>query len=371
MNLNEEIKKLGDRLASGEIDQEEYEFERQRLLKDMNDSSAEQQVVRDDAEENDDKAQQTQNVSNDGPVNPLVASSPIDAGRTDDEEKPNESFSSRLISRLGGKKRAAIIAFLVVAVIFCLPSIFPQWFCSHEAWADATCTEPRTCKNCGKTDGQPLGHDWADATCTESKTCARCGATDGNPLGHEPGKWTTKADYVKATTKEVQKCSRCGEIIDTRNESKMTSFVGDGFFTISPSDLIKRMNEEFSDLPGYKTMSADSDLDSSGMRLGLRIKKGSKSVGIGGFYSDSSTQLLFSNLGAENSFKNVVMYFGSSSDYVAPTAVATIQAIDPSLSFSDAKAVATDCAGKAIVKNGITYAVLYSSDGYWMSARID
>lgn len=371
MNLNEEIKKLGERLASGEIDQEEYELERRRLLKDMGDSNAEQQVACDDAEENDDKEQQTPNVSNDGPVNPLVESSPIDADKTDDEEKPNESFSSRLISRLGGKKRAAIMAFLVVAVIFCLPSIFPQWFCSHEAWADATCTEPRTCKNCGKTDGQPLGHDWVDATCKEPKSCARCGATEGDPLGHEPSEWTAKTDYVDASSKEIKKCNRCGELINTRNEAKIDSFVGDGCFTISPSDLIKRINKKLADIPGYSNLSVDSDLDSSGMRLGLRVKKDSKSVGTGGFYSDPSTQLLFSYLGANNSFKNLVMYFGSNTDYLAATAIATIQAIDPSLSFSDAKEVASDCAGKVIVKNDITYAVLHSSDGYWMSVRIE
>ena len=65
------------------------------------------------------------------------------------------------------------------------------------------------------------------------------------------------------------------------------------------------------------------------------------------------------------------MYFGDSPEYAAATAVATIQAIDPSLSFSDAKDVASDCAGKVIVNNGITYAVLHSGDGYWLSARID
>lgn len=76
--------------------------------------------------------------------------------------------------------------------------------CGHEhQWTDATCTEPKTCSECGKTEGEPLGHDWADATCTEPKTCKVCGATEGEPLGH---------DFEDATCTEAKKCKRCGGV---------------------------------------------------------------------------------------------------------------------------------------------------------------
>ena len=72
-------------------------------------------------------------------------------------------------------------------------------------YADATCTEPKTCKrtNCGATDGVALGHDYADATCTEPKKCKRtdCDATDGVALGH---------DYAEATCTEPKTCKRAG-----------------------------------------------------------------------------------------------------------------------------------------------------------------
>ena len=53
--------------------------------------------------------------------------------------------------------------------------------------AEATCTEPATCKNgCGYTEGTELGHDMAEATCTEPATCKRgCGHTEGEALGHD------------------------------------------------------------------------------------------------------------------------------------------------------------------------------------------
>ena len=56
--------------------------------------------------------------------------------------------------------------------------------CAVHGWQEATCTEPRTCDTCGKTEGEPLGHSFKDATCTEAKTCTVCGETEGQALGH-------------------------------------------------------------------------------------------------------------------------------------------------------------------------------------------
>lgn len=302
------------------------------------------------------------------------APSPEDRSSNEDElackKEEDSSLLTRVIHKFGGKKRVAIAAVAVVVAIFCLPMLFPQLFCTHKLWANATCTSPRTCKSCGKTEGEPLGHEWEEATCTTPKTCQRCGRTEGKSLGHQPGSWTKEVDYIDATSKEIQECERCGEVVDTRNEKEFTSFVGDGVFSISPKGFIERLNEEFSNLPNCSSMKASYELDDSGMGLELRIKNGSKIAGIGGFFSDSSSQLLFSYLESENCFKNIVMYF-ESSDYAAATAVATIQAIDPSLSFSDAKEVGAACVDAPTVKNGVTYAIVASSGEYWLSARIE
>ena len=99
--------------------------------------------------------------------------------------------------------------------------------CEHE-WADATCTEPKHCEICGKTEGEALGHvggkascsekavcdrcgeeygdysahSFADATCTTPKTCKDCGETEGEPLKHTGG---------TANCKDKAVCSLCGE----------------------------------------------------------------------------------------------------------------------------------------------------------------
>ena len=294
-------------------------------------------------------------------------SSEDDAARKKEE---NDSLLMQTIHKFGSKKRAVIAAAVAVVIIFSLPMLFPQLFCSHKLWANATCTSPRVCKSCGTTEGEPLGHEWEEATCTTPKTCQRCGDTKGKPLGHQPGSWTKEVDYVDATSKEIQECDRCGEVVNTRNENEITSFVGDGLFSISPKGFVERLNEEFSTLPNCSSMNADYELDDSGMGLELRINNGSKIAGIGGFFSDSSSQLLFSYLGSENCFKNIVMYF-ENSDYAAATALATIQAIDPTLSFSDAKEIGAACVDTPTVKNGITYAIAASNGEYWLSARIE
>ena len=70
------------------------------------------------------------------------------------------------------------------------------------AWADATCTTPKTCSICGETEGTALGHDMADATCTAPKTCKICGHTEGVALGHT---------WADATCTAPKTCSTCGE----------------------------------------------------------------------------------------------------------------------------------------------------------------
>ena len=56
--------------------------------------------------------------------------------------------------------------------------------CEHSFMA-ATCTAPKTCLNCGGTEGTPRAkHVFMEASCTEPSTCFYCDATVGEPLPH-------------------------------------------------------------------------------------------------------------------------------------------------------------------------------------------
>ncbi|MBQ9248826.1 MAG: hypothetical protein IJ179_00490 [Oscillospiraceae bacterium] len=77
--------------------------------------------------------------------------------------------------------------------------------CGHKhTWVEATCTEAKTCSECGETEGEALGHTWKEATCTEPKICTVCGETEGKPLGHKA---------APATCTEPSVCSVCGKTV--------------------------------------------------------------------------------------------------------------------------------------------------------------
>ena len=97
-----------------------------------------------------------------------------------------------------------IVSLLLALCLLCALLSGCSLFHKH-VWAEATCTEPETCAECGKTQGEPLGQEWAEATCTEPRTCARCGATEGEALGH---------DAPEATCTEAAVCARCGETVE-------------------------------------------------------------------------------------------------------------------------------------------------------------
>lgn len=76
-------------------------------------------------------------------------------------------------------KRAAKLMLCLALMILLLTG------CCFHKWEAADCTNAKTCRECGETQGEALGHDWADATCEEPKTCDRCGKTKGDANGHD------------------------------------------------------------------------------------------------------------------------------------------------------------------------------------------
>lgn len=90
-----------------------------------------------------------------------------------------------------------ILTFVVVVTVLTLTA------CGHEhIWADATCQVPKTCTECGVTEGEVLEHSWAEATCTAPKTCSVCGTTEGDVLEHY---------WNDATCANPKTCAGCGK----------------------------------------------------------------------------------------------------------------------------------------------------------------
>ena len=110
-------------------------------------------------------------------------------------------------------------------------------------WKDATCTAPKTCSVCGETEGKPLEHTWKDATCTAPKTCSACGETEGEPIEHKAGNWTA-IDPEMIGGEEQKSCLNCGEVLGTRYSERESVeprevITVDGFTRLTKKEFLK------------------------------------------------------------------------------------------------------------------------------------
>lgn len=89
--------------------------------------------------------------------------------------------------------------------IFLVMSLLLSGCGQHKhAWVEATCAAPKTCRECGETEGNSLEHTWEKATCSTPMTCSVCGTISGEALGHDISGLSCTQDGV---------CTRCGETV--------------------------------------------------------------------------------------------------------------------------------------------------------------
>ncbi len=122
---------------------------------------------------------------------------------------------------------ASVLCLALVAL--CIVGLAACSECSHEygEWTttkEATCTEAgektRVCAKCEEIDSSTidaLGHDWAEATCSQPKTCKTCSLTEGEAKGHSYTVEAVKDEALKsaatATSAAVYyKSCACGAI---------------------------------------------------------------------------------------------------------------------------------------------------------------
>lgn len=90
---------------------------------------------------------------------------------------------------------------------------------SECTYADATCTAPATCTECGATSGEPLGHTWEHKTTTYTVSC-KCGEVfkDQNLFAEHLFKNKGNSSHgmqVGTVIKQTDECKNCHEVIDS------------------------------------------------------------------------------------------------------------------------------------------------------------
>jgi len=130
---------------------------------------------------------------------------PQNTPRTEDPISTNQNPDSRRRKNKSG----GIIALLTILVLLAAGAI--SYFTVH-FWQEADCTMPKTCRICGKEQGEPLEHRLREATCTEPAICRICDEVLEDELGHDP-------ENVLCT--EAQICSRCGEVLREAGEHQL------------------------------------------------------------------------------------------------------------------------------------------------------
>ena len=97
-----------------------------------------------------------------------------------------------------------MVVLLAVGLTACGGKCEHQWS-EWSATKAATCTEAgiqeRRCGECGEIETstiEALGHSWNEATCSMPKTCKNCAATEGQPLAHAYTQEMVKAEALKS-----------------------------------------------------------------------------------------------------------------------------------------------------------------------------
>jgi len=91
-------------------------------------------------------------------------------------------------------------------------------------------------------------HEWADATCTEPRTCTKCEEIEGVALGHTPGEWKVEREAsVSRDGEKVQRCILCQEQLDVEYFELDQMFIP-GEFLFTPAEFEKILSEKLEEV---------------------------------------------------------------------------------------------------------------------------
>lgn len=231
---------------------------------------------------------------------------------------------------------------------------------SHE-WADATCTAPKTCTKCGKTEGDVAGHTWKDATCTEPKRCETCLETEGSSLGHSFGnEEIANPNYVSATATFIKTCTTCQK---TEERNGTLTQLHDGHVVLmSAEDFSERFTEklmEVQTLLGNDQYLSFIDKESDDSLVMYYCQRSNGNITMPGTFvmRDENNQNISYNQHNENGAYMGVVGIVSGTNQSAIAFTALVATMEPSLELLEVTQYASDFFKGTVENslNGVTF----------------
>lgn len=106
------------------------------------------------------------------------------------------------------------------------------------SWRSASCDSPKTCRECGTTEGTSLGHRWIEATYDTPKTCTVCGITRGKPMERPAVQETLHThSWEAATYNEPKTCRLCSETEGAKKKASSSLGLRDIISDVSASSV--------------------------------------------------------------------------------------------------------------------------------------
>jgi hypothetical protein len=99
-----------------------------------------------------------------------------------------------------------------------VPHVFTNYVFNNDSTCIKNGTETAVCDNCDVTHTREAsntksGHDWANATCTSPKTCKECGEKQGPVMPHKYGEWKVIEEPTDLTLGiREHTCTVCGHV---------------------------------------------------------------------------------------------------------------------------------------------------------------
>lgn len=114
----------------------------------------------------------------------------------------------------------------MTALLLAIAALLTLTACGHEhVWREADCLAPKTCTDCGETEGEPLGHRATEATHWAPSVCSACGEELGEALIPDFEKYGYKViDASEMPTEHVLSVDESGAVISTGPEYDASSY---------------------------------------------------------------------------------------------------------------------------------------------------